>query len=303
MPCPACTPVHLSNLKLMRHLLFLLALPLLWHCQSKPTPNAAAPAAATTLQEVVAMVKTTHAEARDTLRIDTTAPLKKLLMTTLPQDTAWKVLSGLKLGSVFMADWPDNGFYGDDRRRIEFIFTSFERSFNDPFVYAVTGKNRYKTTISDFSGIVHIKEVARFKDPNLEQDELEDLGLIHPYALRGEFRFDEDRSLTTSGQFAGTFRMDMALNGKGVPSLWFFSKDTPAGGSGYRFDGHWTSYRNAASKKPVIWSRDLFSFANDILADFSYGERDIEINPQYRHLGWDTFWDGEEWWHGDKKKM
>jgi len=52
----------------------------------------------------------------------------------------------------------------------------------------------------------------------------------------------------------------------------------------------------------VLWSRDLFRFANDILQDFSYGEREIEINPKYRNLGWDNFWDGEEWWHDSPKE-
>jgi hypothetical protein len=54
--------------------------------------------------------------------------------------------------------------------------------------------------------------------------------------------------------------------------------------------------------KPVIWSRDLFRIGNGILKDFSYGERDVEINPKYRHLGWDTFWSGDEWWTDAPKK-
>ena len=44
-------------------------------------------------------------------------------------------------------------------------------------------------------------------------------------------------------------------------------------------------------------------FANDILKDFSYGEREIEINPKYRKLGWADFWQSEEWWVSDKKSM
>ena len=282
----------------MRYFFLLCILLALWQCQSKQ--NKAKPTAA---PEVLAMVKTTHAEARDSLRLDSTAPLKPLVTQPLVRDSAWKVLAAMRIGSLFTADWPDNGFYGNDRRRIEFIFTSFERSFNDPFVYAVAGKNRYKTTISDFSGVFVIKEVVQFSDPKLDAEELVNMGLSgKAYTLKGEFRFDEDRSLNTSGQFAGNFLMDICLDKDGVPSLWFFSAATPTKGSGYRFDGAWTSYRNPALSKPVIWSRDLFSFANDILSDFSYGERDVQINPKYRDLGWDTFWDGEEWWQGTKKK-
>ena len=46
----------------------------------------------------------------------------------------------------------------------------------------------------------------------------------------------------------------------------------------------------------MLFARDLFAIANDILSDFSYGEREVEINKKYRHLGWDNFWDGKEWW-------
>jgi hypothetical protein len=44
-------------------------------------------------------------------------------------------------------------------------------------------------------------------------------------------------------------------------------------------------------------------FANDILADFSYGERDIQINEKYVHLGWDNYWEQDEWWVDEKTKM
>ena len=44
-------------------------------------------------------------------------------------------------------------------------------------------------------------------------------------------------------------------------------------------------------------------FANNILADFSYGERDIQINEKYVHLGWDNYWEQDEWWVDSKTKM
>lgn len=282
----------------MRYFLFLCCLVCFWHCQSKGKQNAVAAAST----DLTAMVKTTHAEARDTLRADTTAPLKPIVLKPIQRDTAWKLMTGISVGRLFTVDWPDNGFYGDEHRRIEFILTSVDMSFNDPFVYAVKGKNRYKNTISDFTGLIEIKQVAEFTDPNLDAEEVEDLNVLKTYALTGEFRFDEDRSLNTSGQFLGTFKMDIGVGEYREPSLWFFSKGTPANGCGYRFDGTWTSYNKPDLKRSVIWSRDLFSFANDILAEFSYGERDVEINPKYRNLGWDTFWDGEEWWHSRAKK-
>ena len=60
-------------------------------------------------------------------------------------------------------------------------------------------------------------------------------------------------------------------------------------------EGTWTNYKTA-EVKPIICALDLFMFANDILEDFSYGEREIEINENYRKLGWDTYWENDEWW-------
>jgi hypothetical protein len=273
----------------------LAALASLWHCQSKKTPPAAA--SPTLPTDLTAMVRMTHKEATDTLRADTTQPMVPIKKTKLSAAEAQAALASIDLKQAMLAEWPDNGFYGADRYRIEFIFTSIERRVNDPSVYAVTGKNKYKKTISDYAGVMEIKEVYAFSDPNLRADEIADLGYEKMYALVGEFRFHEDSTLKTSGLFSGKFQVDVGKMKDGGTQLWFFSPDSPAEGSGYRFDGNWTSYRNAQLNKPVIWSRDLFRFANDILQEFSYGERDIEINPKYRHLGWDTFWEGDEWWN------
>jgi len=77
----------------------------------------------------------------------------------------------------------------------------------------------------------------------------------------------------------------LVLTTKRRSNIWFFST-TPNRGGGIRYDGTWTSYETGESK-PVIWSKDLFRFANDILEEFSIGERDVEINEKYRSLGWD----------------
>jgi hypothetical protein len=279
----------------IRLLLFLLAV-LLWQCQSKKVQ----PAVETV--DVTDMVRMTHKEATDTLRVDTTQPMAPVNLNKLDAVNAKMALAGIDLGQAVLADWPDNGFYGADRRRIEFIFTGITRDPNNPAVYVVKGKNRYKTTISNFEGRMQIREIMEFTDPNLDTTEIYDMEFRKMYALVGDFRFHEDSSLVTSGFFAGSFKMDIGVLDDGGTQLWFFSESTPAMGCGYRFDGAWTSYKKADLTKPVIWSRDLFRFANDILEEFSYGERDVQINEKYRHLGWDNFWDGEEWWNDSPKK-
>jgi hypothetical protein len=273
---------------------------LFFDCKNSTQP-AAPPAEATTTPKPVPLQ--THAEASDTLLADSTQPLKPLRYIALSPTALKTVLDSLDMNELLTSMYPDNGFYGADRYRIEFIFMGAERDPADPMRYRVTGKNRYKKTVSNFGGTLQIKQIREFRDPNMDADETKELGFTGKlYALEGDFAFDEDRSLSTSGQFAGKFQLEMSSETvDSPPSLWYFSDQSPARGSGYRFDGTWTSYTKPDMKKPVIWSRDLFRFANDILTDFSYGERDVVINEKYRALGWDNFWDGEEWWQDTPK--
>jgi hypothetical protein len=268
-----------------------------WHCKNQTTTP---PTQGTAQAEVPKPVQLqTHAEASDTLRADTSAPLKPLRYTSLTPSAATEVIKNTDFQELLVAPYPDNGFYGADRYRIEFIFTEVTRYADDPSVFFVKGKNRYKKTVSNFEGTLKITQLRQFTDLNMDPEAIDDaLGEIKTYAAAGEFTFDEDRSLASSGQFKGQFQLEYTTprNADEALSLWFYSDNSPAEGSGYRFDGMWTSYTKADMKKPVLWSRDLFRFANNILEDFSYGERDIEINEKYRALGWDNFWDGEEWW-------
>ncbi len=261
----------------------------LWQCQ----PNKQQ---AVVVNEAVAMARQTHKEAADTLRADTNATLLPVNLSAIDPKAAKTLLDSFDLAPMFVGGWPDNGFYGNDHYRIEFIITKMERTINNPFVYAVKGKNKFKKTISDFEGLIEIKSVLAFKDVNLDTSEINAMGILKTYAISGDFNFAEDTTKNTSGRFTGTFKADFSTTTDRGLELWFFSDGTPAQGSGYRFDGNWTSYKNAAQTKPVIWSRDLFRFANNILEEFSYGEREIEINPKYRQYGWDNFWEGDEWW-------
>jgi hypothetical protein len=194
-----------------------------WQCQSKK----AQPVAEAKVIDPTAMVRMTHKEASDTLRADTTLPLQPLQQSMLQKEAAKTLLAGIDLEKVLMADWPDNGFYGEDRYRIEFIFTSMDRNPKDPTQYMITGKNRFKKTISTFKGIIQINEMLPFVDPNLDTAEIAAMNLEKMYSLVGDFKFHEDSSLTTSGLFAGTFKMDIGVTKDGTPELWFFSEDTP----------------------------------------------------------------------------
>lgn len=267
----------------------------LWQCQENSRNKPV-------LASIGTNMMTTHKEAFDTLRRDTNAPLLPSQQWSMRADSAKALLQNIDLSPVFVNTWPDNGFYGNDHYRIEFIIQDMKRSPDNPFIYTVEGKNRFKKTISPFKGTLEVKELRPFKDKNLDSLDLVSLELVQSLAATGTFSFQEDEAMVSSGHFSGTFKLDFGVKKDGTAELWYFTEDTPAGGCGYRFDGTWTGYKNNSVSKPVLWSRDLFRFANDIMENFSYGEREVEINPKYRHLGWENYWDGEEWWNDSPKQ-
>jgi len=259
-------------------------------------------AAKQTVKETDPTPLVTHAEGADTLRDEsiTESEVKPIKLKWLNSAGMHGLLDTLDLSDIVVShDWAELGFYGEDRYKIEFYFSEVTKDEKDPFLYHVVGKNRHKKVVSEFKGTFRIDSLAQVTDPNLDTEEVGDMGVQRIYSANGKFTLAEDSLKKYSGRFTGKMQMDFGSYDKAPIELWYFS-ETPNQGSGIRYDGIWTSYKTGKSK-PVIWSKDLFRFANDILEEFSIGERDVEINEKYRKLGWDNFWENEEWWAESKK--
>jgi hypothetical protein len=245
----------------------------------------------------------THKEGADTLRNEDIAEheIKPIILKWMNAAAIHKVLDTASLDKLFASPgYPEYGFYGEDRYKIEFFLSEVKRDAKNPLVFHVKGKNRYKKNITPFSGTITIDSLARLIDPNLDTSEVGDLGVQRIYSAAGSFELTEDSLRAGSGRFAGRLKMDFATYDKAPLELWYYS-ETPNRGSGIRYDGQWTSYKTGKTK-PLIWAKDIFRFANDILEDFAMGERDVEINAKYRKLGWDNYWANEEWWMDSGKK-
>lgn len=259
-------------------------------------------AAQQTVKETEPTPLVTHAEGADTLRDEsiTESEVKPIKLKWLNSAGMHGLLDTLDLSDIVVSqDWAELGFYGEDRYKIEFYFSEVTKDEKDPFLYHIVGKNRHKKVVSEFKGSFRIDSLAQVSDPNLDTEEVGDMGVQRIYSANGKFTLAEDSLKKYSGRFTGKMQMDFGAYDKAPIELWYFS-ETPNKGSGIRYDGTWTSYKTGKSK-PVIWSKDLFRFANDILEEFSIGERDVEINEKYRKLGWDNFWENEEWWAESKK--
>lgn len=69
----------------------------------------------------------------------------------------------------------------------------------------------------------------------------------------------------------------------------------PAQGAGLVYRGTWTS-KNRRLTKPVLFSRNVFMIASEVLPHFGIGERSGFMNPKYAKLGWTDALENDEWW-------
>ncbi len=245
----------------------------------------------------------THRESIDTLR-NSADSLLPVSFIALDQKEKKLLLRSFDLGPVlYDSDSLDqysnrfDGFFGADRYRIEIYWNSVKRDSIQHHLYYISGKTRFKGKINDYTGTLSIDSVYRFNDPNIADRYYEEGALQNEelFEFTGRIRLNEDSLQKGSGIFDGKIVIDVAKSKKENSFLWFYTPETKTLGSGFKADGIWTSHQTGA-RKSFVFARDLFIFANNILADFSYGEREVEINPKYRHLGWQDFWEMNEWW-------
>jgi hypothetical protein len=265
----------------------------------------------------------THKEAADTMRIagiDSAAidSLTDLIKYGyIPTEQAREILKGVNISGLLSSErrGPFNGFYGPDNYRIEFYISSVYADTANPELIAITGKCRYKGNITPFTGTVTIDSLFGYRDLTYNYREFieyyyEDTTQIFDgdttvgtYHASGRFVINEDSLKPGSGSYKGNFYMDFLPDyddGKLTGYNLWYNTDNDSRRAGFIYEGNWTSFRTA-EQKPVVFAADLFMFGNTILENFSYGEREVEINEKYRHLGWDNYWEADEWWADDKE--
>jgi hypothetical protein len=251
----------------------------------------------------------THREAIDSLQVanffsieDSSAALDTTLhgiaYTTLNDDTADAVLRNADWKNFFLStESPSDyfGFFGEDRYKIEMWIGEFVVGDDNPRYAELSGKFKHKNFITNWTGKIEIDSVISFVDSSVRYS-----GLVgdaetnaQSYQAVGHFVLSETKGKKFSGVFSGHVVFDFYTN-EDIKNLWYFSNDKTHYG-GFLFDGAWTSYSDT-TPKPFLLSADFMTFGNQILDNFSYGERDATINPKYKNLGWEEYWTGEEWW-------
>lgn len=196
-----------------------------------------------------------------------------------------------------------NGFFGAAHQRIEVVFTSVQPVARQPGQYRVRGKNRYKGIITPFAGTLVFDQVVA--QPRLTAQELADgHGQLENqpamYTTVGHFVLREDSTRRNAGVFRGQAAIDWHVNAAGELKKESQTGNTLTHNGGIKFEGTWAAY-GTHQQKPVVWVEDIFEYGPQVFNDFAIGERDIDFNPKYAKLGWNTYWTNDEWW-GDSTK-
>ena len=254
-------------------------------CQQQPAVKTAAVVPA---EIVVSVAPTPKLIVVDTAHIATPllTPEMREFLSKYSVSALWKTAAEGNDSPVI------NGFFGEDHYRIEFVFTSLTQDPVDKSLFHVTGQNRYRRTITPFSGSIQLNQIQN----QPAEDSLGEVMSANSHIASGTFRFVEQSGKPTDGLFEGTTALDFYVNEGGKLER-DYSRGSNYGalGSGYKFEGIWTG-NNSSKTKPVLFADNFLELSNTVLKDFAIGERDVSINPKYAKLGWDTYWENDEWW-------
>ncbi|WP_426491742.1 hypothetical protein [Hymenobacter sp. 102] len=211
--------------------------------------------------------------------------------------------------SSLIAKEPDdhevmNGFYGPDHYRIEFALLEVRRDPANPAHYFVKGKNRFKKAVTPFEGDILFTQLGgqtpltkapEYYPAKDGKEYLAEVNAVNAYSSLGTFTLREEASYKGAGVFKGEVLVDFAVGDGGEIRPYCRDDKQNTRGGYVVFDGTWTN-SETKQQKPVLWVQNIFEYQQDILRNFLIGERDPDFNPKYAKLGWDTYWQNEEWW-------
>lgn len=183
-----------------------------------------------------------------------------------------------------------NGIFGYDGRRLEFVFLSVQPDAKSSGRYLVAGKFRCYGDVTPFRGRVEVQQVQRLPAAAAGEE-----GAGKPvYCATGIFALQATSSHGLGGHFDGRLALDFQLGSSGRAALTTYTTNALTRNGGLLFDGEWRD-GPAGDPVPAIWKQGM-AVAHQVLTRFRIGDRDAHLNPRYARVGWNTYWQNDEWW-------
>jgi hypothetical protein len=185
-----------------------------------------------------------------------------------------------------------NGFFGHGYRRLEFVFTSVQRDEKHLGIYYIQGKDRRYKQVRSFSGTFTLTKIEKAAADNAGQPASE----WQPYTATGQFALNEKARPGDDayGTFRGKLAVDLVRDAKNHVVLNTRTANAATRHGGFLLSGTWTDARTGAETDVLV--KNGLAVTYQVLQDFEFGGRSVEINPKYTRVGWDSYWDNQEWW-------
>jgi hypothetical protein len=188
-----------------------------------------------------------------------------------------------------------NGCFGYDGRRLEFVFLTVQPDTKNPGRYLVAGKFRCYGDVTPFRGSVELQQVQRLPAGVAVYESASSEASTAPtYCATGGFILQATSHHGLGGQFTGRIALDFQLTPSRRAVLMESTANPTTRNGGLLFDGAWAD-SPASETVPAVWKQGV-AVTRQVLSRFEIGHRDVEINPKYARVGWNTFWKNEEWW-------
>jgi hypothetical protein len=286
-----------------------LAAGLLAACQQQKPANAVTAAASAAMAPSSAVKQDAPAEmplpslftAADTL----TQPMRDLLQA-YDLSALWRNNDGVDRDKPAF-----EGFFGPDHYHFAMAFTAVTRDPANPAVYHVAGKCRYRKNIRPFSGTLTVRRIADLAYPGflrakaLQEEQAADSVAGRTYTAHAQLQLREEPK-ENSGIFEGEVLLDFyTVPGQRPNFVTIYDHEGidnrfPTRGSGLLLRGKRRNITTGQVKSFTVapW---VATVAPDVFKDFMLDERMGEINPKYAKLGWNEYWNNDEWWADSPK--
>ncbi|RZK99108.1 MAG: hypothetical protein EOO62_25265 [Hymenobacter sp.] len=271
-------------------------------------PQAAQTTAATTAPNPAPAPLVVPAQATQVLPTlftpaDTLAPPQRALLRMHDLSQLWQ--------NAERAEGPSpnpsfDGFFGPDRYRFGMVFNEVSRDPADPARYLVRGKCNYHKSknIRPFSGTLTVRQLVELKYPGFVRSVLypDTAGTLqgHLYTARAQLRLRETPQ-ANSGIFEGEVVLDFYVV-PGQPANYVYvighegyEDQLPTRGGKLLVRGNRLNVTTGQVKSFLV-GPELGAIAPHIFKDFMLDERMGQINPKYAKLGWNDYWQNDEWW-------
>ena len=185
-----------------------------------------------------------------------------------------------------------NGIFGYDGRRLEFVFLRVQPDAKRLGRYLVAGKFRCYGDITPFRGSIEVQQVQRLPIEALGYDE--DAKAVPAYCATGSFALQATSAHGLGGRFDGRLAVDFRVGRNGRADLLGFTRNALTRNGGLLFEGEWHD-GPAGDPVPAIWKQGL-AVTHQVMERFQVGARSVVVNPRYARVGWNTYWQNDEWW-------